>query len=62
MNVCGCSACENCVDWLDEEPMYCSACGAELDHSDYVYVVKDQNEVVGCEHCITTAYAEEIEN
>lgn len=59
---CNCGVCDNRSDWLDEAPTHCEVCGAELDYSDFVYIVKGQNEVVGCEHCITTAYADEIEN
>ena len=59
---CDCSVCANKLDWIEEALVYCPACGAELDYSDFLYIVKGQNEVVGCEHCITAAYADEIEN
>ena len=58
---CGCAMCEGRCDWNDDKQMYCEMCGAELDYSDFVYIVKGQDDVVGCEHCITALCADELE-
>lgn len=49
----------NDIDPPDEKYYICPCCGAELCCVNKVYLNEDR-EIIGCEECITTKYAEDV--
>ena len=55
-----CDGCQKCIEGERKE-LYCPICDSIVDYDSRIYVNQD-NEIIGCEYCIKTEYAEDLED
>lgn len=55
-------SCDACGDCCNSKKIYCPVCDEELGYDDELYFHKYNDEVIGCNHCVYTKYAEDCED
>ena len=54
-----CDGCQSCIKG-EEKKLFCPSCGSRVYYDSRIYVNQD-NEIIGCEYCISAEYAEDLE-
>lgn len=60
--ISGSKECSGCMACHEDREVYqhCPMCGHILDSDDMVYRLREDAEVVGCEHCVESVFAEDM--
>ena len=49
--------CDGCGECQGEITYHCPVCGRRIDETDYIYVDRQTDEILGCQRCVRTAFA-----